>query len=197
MAPVSAGLLVYRLVARAAGPEPGTGSGPGAAAAATSAGPPGDAEVLLAHMGGPFWARRERAWSVPKGLVEPDEDPHAAALREFAEELGFAPPPPLRDDEPLGEVRQSGGKRVHAWAREGDLPVATLVGGPGADGTAGGTPVTSNLVRVEWPPRSGRTLEVPEVDRVAWVRLDDARGLVVAAQEGFLDRVADIVARRV
>ncbi|UJP39990.1 NUDIX domain-containing protein [Cellulomonas palmilytica] len=188
MAPVSAGLLLYRLVAPASDAAAGTGS---AARGRTRA-----VEVLLAHMGGPFWARRERAWTVPKGLVEPDEDPHAAALREFAEELGFAPPAPLRDDEPLGEVRQSGGKRVHAWAREGDVDVATLVGPPGAPDVDGGTPVTSNLVTVEWPPRSGRTLEVPEIDRVAWVRLDDARGLVVAAQEGLLDRIVDLVAAR-
>jgi len=192
MAAVSAGLLLYRVVTgepgRDASDERAPGTGPGSGT-----------HVLLAHMGGPFWARRERAWSVPKGLVEPDEEPRAAAAREFTEELGFAPPAPRRDDEPLGVVRQSGGKQVHAWAREvaPDEPL-----GPGLDvavvdaSGAGGTPVTGNTATVPWPPRSGRTLEVPEVDRVAWVPLDDARGLVAAAQEGFLDRLATLVAAR-
>lgn len=148
-------------------------------------------EVLLAHMGGPFWSRRERAWSVPKGVVEPDEEPHDAALREYTEELGFPPPEPEHDDEPLGEVRQSGGKTVLAWARRGQVDVDRV----GPDG-AGGTPVTGATATIPWPPRSGRTLEVPEVDRAGWVRLDDARALVVAAQETFLDRLTDLVRGR-
>ena len=148
-------------------------------------------EVLLAHMGGPFWARRERAWSIPKGVIEPDEEPHAAALREYTEELGFPPPEPEQDDEPLGDVRQSGGKTVLAWARHAaDLHVD--VGPVGPDGT-GGTPVSGATATIPWPPRSGRMLEVPEVDRVGWVRLDDARALVVAAQETFLDRLSALV----
>ncbi len=148
--------------------------------------------VLLAHMGGPFWARRERAWSIPKGVVEPGEEPHHAALREYAEELGFAPPESVRADEPLGEVRQSGGKTVQAWAREGTVDVDTLVG---SDET-GGTTVTGATATIPWPPRSGRTLEVPEVDRVGWVGLDVARRLVVAAQEAFLNRLVDLLATR-
>ena len=141
-------------------------------------------EVLLAHMGGPFWARRDRAWSIPKGVIEPGEDPHAAALREYAEELGSPPPPPEHDDEPLGEVRQAGGKTVVAWARRGEVDVAR-----GARDGHGGTPVSGATATITWPPRSGRTIEVPEVDRVGWVRLDDARRLVVAAQEALLDRL--------
>ncbi len=148
--------------------------------------------VLLAHMGGPFWARRERAWSIPKGVIEPGEEPHDAALREYAEELGFAPPEPLRADEPLGEVRQSGGKIVEAWAREGVVEVDALLGSD----EAGGSTVTGATATIPWPPRSGRTLVVPEVDRVAWVGLDDARRLVVAAQEAFLDRLVDLLATR-
>lgn len=96
MATTSAGLLLHRTAA-------------------------GGRQVLLAHMGGPLWTRRERAWTVPKGVVEPGEDPHAAAVREFTEELGFPPPAGDAPDEPLGQVRQSGGKVVLAWARAADL----------------------------------------------------------------------------
>ena len=156
---LSAGLLLHR-------PDPAGSAG---------------SQVLLAHMGGPFWARRDRAWTVPKGVVEPDEDPHAAALREFAEELGVAPP--AGEDVPLGEVRQSGGKRVVVWARAADLDVG--------DGT-----VRGNTATIEWPPRSGRRIEVPEIDRVAWFDVEDARPLLVAAQVDLLDRlVAHVTAR--
>lgn len=179
----SAGLLVYRTA---------TGEG-----ARREAGASADLEVLLAHMGGPFWVRRERAWSLPKGVVEPGESPHDAALREFAEELGFAPPTPVRPDEPLGSVRQAGGKTVHAWAREGAVDAVRLGSdesagtGPGtAPGTGSGTPVSGATATVVWPPRSGRTIEVPEVDRIAWVPLGRAHELVVAAQTAFLERLA-------
>jgi predicted NUDIX family NTP pyrophosphohydrolase len=137
----------------------------------------GGAEVLLAHMGGPFWARKdERAWTIPKGEYAEDEDPLAAARREFAEELG-APPPdgPWLD---LGEVRQSGGKTVRAWAVQGDFDPAAAV---------------SNTAEIEWPPRSGRRITVPEVDRVAWFALAAARPKLVTAQTAFLDRLATLL----
>jgi predicted NUDIX family NTP pyrophosphohydrolase len=130
-------------------------------------------EVLLVHPGGPFFARRDAgAWSIPKGLYEPGEEPLACARREFAEELGSACPdgPALE----LGEVRQRNGKRVTAWAVQGDL-----------DATA----ITSNSFELEWPPRSGRTQEFPEVDRAAWFTLDEAREKLIAAQAAFLDRL--------
>ncbi|ANH90408.1 MULTISPECIES: NUDIX domain-containing protein [unclassified Streptomyces] len=136
---------------------------------------PGGLEVLLGHMGGPFWSRREQgAWTVPKGEYQEDEPAWRAARREFREELGLAPP----DGEalPLGEVRQAGGKTVTVWAVEGDLDPAAIVPG---------TFVT------EWPPRSGRTQEFPELDRVAWFGLDAAREVIVTAQAAFLDRLAE------
>jgi predicted NUDIX family NTP pyrophosphohydrolase len=135
---------------------------------------PAGLEVLLAHMGGPFWANRDaRAWSIPKGEYPPDEDPLAAARREFAEELGTAAPdgPPYLD---LGEVRQSGGKAVRAWAVEGDLDPARIV---------------SNTFELEWPPRSGRRVSFPEVDRAGWFDLETASRKLVAAQARFLDRL--------
>ncbi|MFF5253431.1 NUDIX domain-containing protein [Streptomyces leeuwenhoekii] len=132
-------------------------------------------EVLLGHMGGPFFARRDAgAWTIPKGEYGPDETAWEAARREFEEELGL--PPPDGEAVPLGEVRQSGGKTVTAWAVEADLDPATI-----APGT----------FRMEWPPRSGRIQEFPEVDRVAWFRLDRAREVIVKAQAAFLDRLAE------
>lgn len=131
-------------------------------------------EVLLAHMGGPLWARRDAgAWTVPKGEPEPGEDPHDAALREFAEELGLVPPP--GPDLDLGAVRQKGGKTVRVWVREGDLDVAR---------------VRPGTFEMEWPPRSGRREEFPEVDRAQWFPLARAREVVVAAQVELLDRLA-------
>ncbi|MFE0251733.1 NUDIX domain-containing protein [Streptomyces sp. NPDC059010] len=132
-------------------------------------------EVLLGHMGGPFFARREAgAWTVPKGEYEPDEPAWDAARREFQEELGLAPP----DGEAvaLGEVRQTGGKIVTAWAIEADLDPATVVPG---------------TFRMEWPPHSGRTQEFPELDRVEWLTVERAREVVVRAQAAFLDRLAE------
>ncbi|MEU1078765.1 NUDIX domain-containing protein [Streptomyces sp. NPDC005908] len=132
-------------------------------------------EVLLGHMGGPFHARRDAgAWTVPKGEYEPDEPAWEAARREFEEELGL--PPPDGEAVPLGEVRQSGGKTVTAWAVEADLDPAAVVPG---------------TFTMEWPPRSGRTQEFPELDRVAWFSLDRAREVVVSAQTAFLDRLAE------
>jgi len=131
----------------------------------------GETEVLLGHMGGPFWARKdERAWSIPKGEYGDDEDALAAARREFAEETGSAPPE--GEALALGEVRQSGGKRVVAWALEGDLDPAT---------------VRSNTFVMEWPPRSGRQQEFPEIDRAEWFGLGSARSKVVKGQVPLLD----------
>jgi predicted NUDIX family NTP pyrophosphohydrolase len=135
-------------------------------------------EVLLVHPGGPYWARRDDgAWSVPKGEVEPGDDPLATALREFGEELG-SDPPDGSIAVSLGEVRQSGGKTVDAWALEGDLDVAGI---------------RSNTFEMEWPPRSGRTAEFPEVDRAGWFPLDVARRKLLAGQHPFLDRLAAIL----
>jgi predicted NUDIX family NTP pyrophosphohydrolase len=140
-------------------------------------------EVLLGHMGGPFWARKdEGAWTLLKGELDPGEDPHAAALREASEELGMELPPSSAPDIELGEVRQRAGKKVLAWARE--WPQA----GPDL------AQIASNTVEIEWPPRSGVRIEVPEIDRVAWLGPDDARRLVVSAQAAFVDRLEDALA---
>jgi predicted NUDIX family NTP pyrophosphohydrolase len=129
--------------------------------------------VLLGHMGGPFWSRKDdHAWSIPKGEYGPDEDAFAAALREFEEELGS--PPPASGYLALGEVRQRNGKVVTAWAVEGDLDADAIV---------------SNSFEIEWPPRSGRRQAFPEVDRAAWFDLEHARPKLVTAQAEFLDRL--------
>ena len=128
------------------------------------------AEVLLAHPGGPFWARRDdAAWTLPKGEIGPQEDPLAAARREFEEETGFGITPPFIA---LGEARQKSGKRITAWAFEGDADPARLV---------------SNTFELEWPPRSGRIQNFPEVDRVRWFALDEARRKLIAGQVPFID----------
>lgn len=134
----------------------------------------GRREVLLGHLGGPFWAKRhERAWSIPKGVLEEGESPEEAARREFLEELGVpVPEGPWTD---LGSVRQSR-KDVLVWAVEADLDPATVV------------PGTFDL---EWPPGSGTMQAFPELDRVQWFGLDEAAELVVAAQAAFLDRLPD------
>jgi predicted NUDIX family NTP pyrophosphohydrolase len=130
--------------------------------------------VLLVHPGGPFWARRdEGAWSIPKGEYLADEDPEAAARREFEEELGSAPPQAPAED--LGEIRQKGGKLVRAFALEGDLDVERI---------------TSNTFALEWPPRSGRTIEVPEVDRAGWFGVSEAGKKMNPAQVELLERLA-------
>jgi len=142
----------------------------------------GGFEVLLGHMGGPFWARKhDGAWTVLKGELDPDEDPHDAAVREAGEELGLPLPPSSGADVDLGEVRQRSGKRVLAWAREWPAP------GPDLD------LVRSNSVEIEWPPRSGKRLEVPEIDRVAWFAPDDARQVVVSGQATLVDRLVTAV----
>ncbi|MFF4639016.1 NUDIX domain-containing protein [Streptomyces olivaceus] len=138
-------------------------------------GPGGERQVLLGHMGGPFYARRDAgAWTVPKGEYDPAEPAWEAARREFAEELGL--PPPEGEAVPLGEVRQAGGKTVTVWAVEADLDPAAVVPG---------------TFRMEWPPRSGRVGEFPELDRVTWFGPDRAREVIVKAQAAFLDRLAE------
>ncbi|MER6996751.1 NUDIX domain-containing protein [Streptomyces sp. NPDC000410] len=148
----SAGLLLFRV----------TDSGP---------------EVLIGHMGGPYWAARdEGAWSIPKGEYGPEEEPEAAARREFEEELGL--PAPDGERLPLGESRQKGGKTVTVWAVEGDLdPARTRPG----------------MFTMEWPPRSGVLREFPEVDRVEWFSLERAAELLVPGQRVFLDRLGPYV----
>ena len=134
-------------------------------------------EVLLVHPGGPAWSKRDLgAWSIPKGEYSDDEDPLAAARREFEEELGTAPPEGEAAD--LGEIRQRSGKRVHAWALAGDLDPGEIV---------------SNTFPFEWPPRSGRTIEVPEVDRAEWFSLDAAREKINVGQVPLLDRLGQLL----
>lgn len=146
----SAGLLVFR----------------------TSGGRP---EVLLAHMGGPYWAVREAgAWTVPKGEYADDETALAAARREFTEELGL--PVPDGEPVPLGEARQAGGKVVTVWAVEGDLDPALVVPG---------------TFTMEWPRGSGVTRTFPEVDRVAWCTPEEAAGRLVAGQRVFVERLVE------
>jgi predicted NUDIX family NTP pyrophosphohydrolase len=150
----SAGILLYRL--RPAGPE-----------------------VLLGHMGGPFWAKKDDGgWSIPKGEHGPDEDPLAVAQREFEEELGSSVP--TQELVPLGALRVTSGKVLAVWAAEGDLDAAAA---------------QSNTFTVEWPPRSGRVQEFPEIDRAAWFGLDEARSKLVKGQVPFLDRLRDDVVR--
>jgi predicted NUDIX family NTP pyrophosphohydrolase len=138
----------------------------------------GRLQVLIAHMGGPLWARREEAaWTIVKGEHDGGEQPLAAARREFEEETGA--PAPAGPALELGEVRQSGGKRVSAWAVEADLDPAAL---------------HSNTFELEWPPRSGRVQEFPEVDRFEWCELPLARTRLVKAQTGLLDRLEELLA---
>ncbi|MGH6919984.1 MAG: NUDIX domain-containing protein [Geminicoccaceae bacterium] len=151
MARISAGLLMYRRRG-------------------------GALEVLLVHSGGPFWARKDAgAWSIPKGEIDPSEEPLAAARREFAEETGFAADGAFL---PLASITQAGGKVVQAWAFEGDADPAAL---------------QSNSFSIEWPPRSGQQKSFPEVDRAAWFPLDLARQKINPAQVALLDELASLV----
>ena len=133
----------------------------------------GRLQVLLAHPGGPLWVKKDHGhWTIPKGEMEPGEEVLAVALREFAEETGHeAPDGPLID---LGEITQKSGKLVLGWAVEGDLDPATAV---------------SNAYDMEWPPHSGVVQSFPEIDRVEWFDLDEARRRLKAAQVPFLDRL--------
>lgn len=151
----SAGILVYRFVDRRL-------------------------QVLLVHPGGPFWARKDQgAWSIPKGLFEPDETPLQAAQREFQEETGFAADGDFLE---LGTLRQSSGKTVHAWALEMDLDPNRIV---------------SNTFRLEWPKGSGRLQEYPEVDRGQWFEIPEARRKIVKGQAGFVDALLERLPSRV
>jgi predicted NUDIX family NTP pyrophosphohydrolase len=144
----SAGILVYRLTDRGI-------------------------EVLLVHPGGPFWSRKDAgAWSIPKGLLAPGEDPLEAAGREFAEETGFSVE---GDFLPLGTVKQPSGKIVHAWAVAADIDVER---------------VRSNTFQLEWPPGSSQKQEFPEVDRAGWFPLSAAREKIVMGQREFLERLS-------
>ena len=128
--------------------------------------------VLLVHPGGPFWRKRDLgAWSIPKGELDRSEDPEAGAAREFQEELGVKISGPLL---PLGQVRQRAGKIVHGYALEGDLDVGAI---------------RSNEITIQWPPRSGRTIQVPEIDRAAWFALPLARQKILESQQPFIDRL--------
>jgi predicted NUDIX family NTP pyrophosphohydrolase len=134
-------------------------------------------EVLLGHPGGPYWARKdEGAWMVPKGALEPGEQPLEAALREFAEEVGPVPP---GDPVPLRTVRQNGGKLVQVFALEGDFDPTTLA---------------SNAFELEWPPRSGRMRSFPEMDRVEWMGMAEARARILLSQQPLLDALDDLLA---
>lgn len=135
-------------------------------------------EVLLAHPGGPLWSKRDAGvWSVPKGEIEAGEEPFAVARREFHEETGHEPPAGECLD--LGEIRQKSGKRVVAWACEGDLDPTTAV---------------SNTFPLEWPPGSGNWIDVPEVDRVEWFAPEEARERLNPAQAEFVDRLLGFLA---
>ncbi len=148
MAKESAGVLLYRLKG-------------------------GVLEVLLVHPGGPFWAKKdEGAWTIPKGEIEPGEDPRAAAIREFAEETGTTL---AGDFRALPPIKQAGGKIVRAWAIAGDLDPATI---------------SSNSFEMEWPPRSGRRQSFPEIDRAQWFALDEARARINKGQMVLLDALA-------
>jgi predicted NUDIX family NTP pyrophosphohydrolase len=134
----------------------------------------GALEVFLVHPGGPFWAKKDLgAWSLPKGEFVEGEDPLAAARREFEEETGF---PIDGDFRPLRPLRQPSGKVVHAWAVEGDCDPARL---------------HSNVFTLEWPPKSGRMKEFPEVDRAAWFTIPEARQRILKGQASFLDELGD------
>ena len=131
-------------------------------------------EVFLVHPGGPFWAKKDwGTWSIPKGEYLDGEEPLAVARREFQEETSFAAQGEFLE---LGSLQQASGKIVSAWAFEGDCDPAQL---------------KSNTFTMEWPPRSGRQMEVPEVDRGAWYPIEEARLRLLAAQREFLDRLAE------
>lgn len=136
--------------------------------------------MLLAHPGGPYWARKDKgAWTVPKGEIDEGEDPVRCALRELEEELGAVPDVSVDELVDLGTVRQRGGKVVQAWAAEADFDPSTLV---------------SNTFTMEWPPRSGRSEEFPEVDRADWFGPEEAKRRMLAAQVPFIERLLESLA---
>lgn len=138
----------------------------------------GELQVLLAHPGGPFWKRRDAgAWTIPKGEIADNEDPETAARREFREELGVNIAQTLQ---PLGEITQKAGKRVIAFALQGDFDSEQL---------------RSNTFELEWPPRSGKRATFPEVDRVEWMDLARAREKILMAQSALLERLEQSLAK--
>jgi predicted NUDIX family NTP pyrophosphohydrolase len=169
----SAGILLFRRAGGESGDTERTGGTGGTEEARTAS-----LEVLLVHPGGPFWARRdEGVWSIPKGEYSQDggaddEEPLAAALREFEEETGQSVPAGERLD--LGALKQPGGKVVVAWGVEGSIDAAAVV---------------SNTFELEWPPRSGKRASFPEVDRAGWFAVPQARVKILRGQAGFLDRL--------
>lgn len=137
----------------------------------------GEVRFLLVHPGGPFWAKKDAgAWSIPKGGIEDEEEPRACAIRELEEELGEAPELDPEELIELGRVKQKAGKVVEAWAAEGEFDPAALA---------------SNTFAMEWPPRSGKRQEFPEVDRAEWFDLETAREKILPAQAEFLDRLLE------
>jgi predicted NUDIX family NTP pyrophosphohydrolase len=136
----------------------------------------GDLEVFLVHPGGPFWANKDKgAWSIPKGEYAEGEQPLQAAQREFQEETSFIATGIFLE---LGTIRQTGGKIVTAWAFEGDCDPTNL---------------RSNVYQTEWPPRSGRRVEFPEVDRARWFSIPQAREHILKSQEPLLDALCRVV----
>jgi len=136
----------------------------------------GRLELFLAHPGGPYWAKKDDGvWSIPKGLIDPDEDPLAAARREFHEETGH-----VIDGEfiPLGDLKQKGNKIVHAWAVAGDIDAESI---------------RSNTYAVQWPPKSGQWRRYPEIDRAGWFGVADARRKILPGQAGFIDRLIELL----
>jgi predicted NUDIX family NTP pyrophosphohydrolase len=136
----------------------------------------GAPEIFLLHPGGPFWARKDAGvWTIPKGEIDPREEPLATAIREFKEETGFDAPGPFQS---LGSVRQAGGKTVHAWACPGECDPDKIV---------------CNTCRIEWPPHSGKFAEYPELDRAGWFSLAEAAIKMNPAQTGFLSRLQALI----
>ena len=137
----------------------------------------GEVEIFLVHPGGPFWAKKDAGtWSLPKGEIGEGEDPLQAARREFTEETGF---PISGEFQPLEPLKQLGGKVVHVWAIEADCDPSQ---------------VRSNLFSMEWPPKSGKTQQFPEVDRAAWFNIPEARKRILAGQIGFIDQLISVLA---
>ena len=135
-------------------------------------------EVLLAHPGGPYWAKKDAgAWTIPKGLADGDEDLLETARREFTEETGFVACAPFV---PLRAVTQKSGKTVHGFACEGDFDPTRIVG---------------NAFEIEWPPKSGRRQSFPEIDRVAWFDLAEARARIISYQRPFLDELEQLLSK--
>lgn len=136
-------------------------------------------QVFLVHPGGPFWAKKDTgAWSIPKGEFTAKEDPLLAAKREFQEETGYEPKGNFL---PLTPIKQSSGKIIHVWALKGDL-----------DPTA----IRSNTFTIEWPPKSGRQQEFPEIDRAEWFTLQEAREKIVSGQAGFLKELESLLSAK-